>query len=654
MSSKVADLPLATTAVGAKLYADEGGIDARVEGGAANGLATLDGSGKIPTSQLPSSILGQVEYQGTWDASAGTPPTVSPEKGWYYVVSVQGSTSLGGITDWKVGDWAIYNGAAWQKVDNTDAVQSVAGLTGAISVGDLKTALDYQGDQIDSNAIVGQPTVDAALASLRSDLDGASGEIGALDTNKVAKAGDTMTGALNEAKSVDIASAATTDLAGAGGNFVHITGTTTITALGTAPAGARRVVRFSGALTLTHNASSLILPTGANITTAANDCAVFVSEGSGNWRCVSYQRADGTALASAGGGLTGFTATLNTASPNNTRNASALVPSGGTTDQDGVYSRKGQGAISGVIPDATSTGGNKRGPNAVDWQLDRTGATQVASGTASGILAGAQNTASNVCAVVVAGFGNTCAGEYGGIVTGDSNSISSGAQYNFIGGGRFNAISASAYGSVIAGGQTNAINNSAVYANIAGGLQNTVQANYGHITGGQSITITGQYSRGGGYQALDRGVQGTDVWSSGGFSAAGQAQNRRVQLRSDTTNATTEAATSTNAAASATNQLVLADNSALHVTGRAVVRENATGDCAAYSIKALVRRGSGAGSTTVVGQSVTTEYNDAGAATWALAVVADTTNGALRINVTGEAAHNLRWVVELTAIEVVG
>jgi hypothetical protein len=85
-------------------------------------------------------------------------------------------------------------------------------------------------------------------------------------------------------------------LGAATGNTVHITGTTTITSFGTAAAGVERKVVFDGALTLTHNATSLILPTGANITTAAGDAAVFVSEGSGNWRCHAYNRADGTSL----------------------------------------------------------------------------------------------------------------------------------------------------------------------------------------------------------------------------------------------------------------------------------------------------------------------------------------------------------------------
>lgn len=105
-----------------------------------------------------------------------------------------------------------------------------------------------------------------------------------------------------ESKGTDLASAGTVDLSTATGPFVHITGTTTITALGTMQAGAERVVVFDGALTLTHNGTSLVLPTGANITTAAGDTATFRSEGAGNWRCVDYQRASGEALVGGGGG----------------------------------------------------------------------------------------------------------------------------------------------------------------------------------------------------------------------------------------------------------------------------------------------------------------------------------------------------------------
>jgi len=76
-------------------------------------------------------------YKGTWNASTNTPSLASGTgtNGWYYVVSVAGSTNLNGVTDWQVGDWAIFNGSTWQKIDQTNLVTSVNGQTGAVTVG---------------------------------------------------------------------------------------------------------------------------------------------------------------------------------------------------------------------------------------------------------------------------------------------------------------------------------------------------------------------------------------------------------------------------------------------------------------------------------------------------------------------------------------
>lgn len=106
--------------------------------------------------------------------------------------------------------------------------------------------------------------------------------------------------AINEAKGADIASATTTDIGAATGTYAKVTGTTTITGFVTVQAGTRRIIEFAGILTLTHNATSLILPTSANITTAAGDVATFVSLGSGNWKCAVYQRASGMPVAQIG------------------------------------------------------------------------------------------------------------------------------------------------------------------------------------------------------------------------------------------------------------------------------------------------------------------------------------------------------------------
>jgi hypothetical protein len=108
------------------------GTAATKDAGAALGVATLDAAGKVPASQIP--LQGDLNYQGTWNATTNTPTLTSSvgTKGYYYVVDVAGTTNLNGITDWQVGDWAIFNGSVWQKVDNTDAVTSVNGFTGTV------------------------------------------------------------------------------------------------------------------------------------------------------------------------------------------------------------------------------------------------------------------------------------------------------------------------------------------------------------------------------------------------------------------------------------------------------------------------------------------------------------------------------------------
>ena len=99
--------------------------------GAANGLAELDAGGKVPLSQINDAILGQVEYKGTWNAATNSPtlPTTPEKKGDYYVVNT-GGTRFSLTFD--VGDWIISDGTKWDKVDNTDAVTSVAGRMGAV------------------------------------------------------------------------------------------------------------------------------------------------------------------------------------------------------------------------------------------------------------------------------------------------------------------------------------------------------------------------------------------------------------------------------------------------------------------------------------------------------------------------------------------
>lgn len=101
-----------------------------------------------------------------------------------------------------------------------------------------------------------------------------------------------------------IASAATTDLSTATGDYIQITGTTGISAFGTLATGIRKTLRFASSLLITHS-SSLILPNSVNLTVNANDVVEVRSEGSGNWRVVGHRRAtDAVVVATDGATVT--------------------------------------------------------------------------------------------------------------------------------------------------------------------------------------------------------------------------------------------------------------------------------------------------------------------------------------------------------------
>jgi hypothetical protein len=184
---------------------------------AVNGYAGLDGGGKVAIAQLPSSVLGALEYQGTYDASSGVYPA-SPSKGYYYVVSVAGTIST---IPYKVNDWMTYDGTGWDKIDNGQTVSSVAGRTGAIvlaesDITNLTTDLSTINTNISTNTtaigtkaplasptFTGVPVAPTATAltsntqiATTAYADASSSAAVTADTIHLLKAGDTMTGAL--------------------------------------------------------------------------------------------------------------------------------------------------------------------------------------------------------------------------------------------------------------------------------------------------------------------------------------------------------------------------------------------------------------------------------------------------------------------------
>ncbi len=163
-----------------------------------------------------------------------------------------------------------------------------------------------------------------------------------------------------------IASASTVNIGAANAEYLAVSGTTTITAFDSVAAGVYRVLKFDGALTLTHNATSLILPGGASITTAANDVGGFRSLGSGNWRCEWYQKASGAAVSAAASFLTGQVSVANGGTGSSTLAANNVLLGNGTS------------AVQVVAPGAS---GNLLTSDGTTWQST---APAAASGVPTG------------------------------------------------------------------------------------------------------------------------------------------------------------------------------------------------------------------------------------------------------------------------------
>ena len=89
-------------------------------------------------------VAGGLSYQGTWNASTNTPTLASGvgTNGYYYIVATAGSTNLDGITDWQVGDWLMFNGTVWQKIDQSDVIQTIASADSSVTVTTTGPAVD--------------------------------------------------------------------------------------------------------------------------------------------------------------------------------------------------------------------------------------------------------------------------------------------------------------------------------------------------------------------------------------------------------------------------------------------------------------------------------------------------------------------------------
>jgi hypothetical protein len=257
-----------------------------------------------------------------------------------------------------------------------------------------------------------------------------------------------------------------------------------------------------------------------------------------------------------------------------------------------VLSPKGTGAlIAGPKPDGTAVGGNARGTNAVDLQTNRGAANQVANGTNAFIGGGSQNRASGVSTVVCGGSTNSATGTHD-CVPGGSGNLAQGT-YSF-----------------------------------AACSNNTSSAESSVALGNQSIA--------------DR--NGMQAHAYGLFSAKGDAQRSRFVMRGKTT---------TNAAVE------------LFLNGSSIRLTIPSGKIFAFTINISGVKSDGsavahylrqyalknvAGTTTEVYAPVTIGTDNA--AGTIIALSANDTNDALKVEVTGITSEIWRWVASVDAVEI--
>jgi len=253
-----------------------------------------------------------------------------------------------------------------------------------------------------------------------------------------------------------------------------------------------------------------------------------------------------------------------------------------------------------------------------------------------------RNVASGDWSFVGGGWKNTASAIYA-TSAGGTNNIASG-QASFIGGGGW-------YGSGTQGNTCSGTSAVVVagFGNNASGLGSFIGAGANNIANSSYSCVSS------GVWGTTRGIQGNNVFSSGNplGSSVGLSQTGLITFAKQTTDATATVLTCDGGAGSGTNQVILPNNSAYYFRGEIIAGVTGAGDTKGWYIEGVIKRGAGVGTTALVGTpTVTSLYADVGAATWAVTALADTTNGGLKITVTGQASTTIRWVAQIRTTEM--
>lgn len=289
------------------------------------------------------------------------------------------------------------------------------------------------------------------------------------------------------------------------------------------------------------------------------------------------------------------------------------------TAHAGPYNTIGGGRsnVAGVLNDATRSdatvgGGYQNAASGLNSSIAG-GKLNTASGEDSHVGGGRSNTASGVGATVDGGVSNTVAGDNAAVVGGSANSAPGG--WAIAGGGGCNA-----------------------------GAQHAVALGDSNQASGLGSVALGRRA----IAALD----GQSTFANGQFAAVGDAQTSVIVAKRQTTTATVSNLGLAGIAGS--GLLVLADNTTwLFVATVVARRTDVDGESAGYRLEGVIKRDTGVATTALVGTVTQTVIAESTAA-WDCTAVADATNGALTINVTGEAAKTINWVGRIELVEVTG
>jgi hypothetical protein len=623
--------------------------------GVANGVATLNASGKLLDAQIPAALVGAMVYQGVWNATTNSPALVSGTgtKGNYYKVSVAGTTTIDGVNTWNVGDMIVYNGTTWDKIDGlATEVTSVFGRVGAVTAALASSDFANQGTVttvLHGNAN-GAPSWGAV--SLSSDVTGTlpATSFPALTGDITTTVGATSTtlatvnanvGTFGSTLLVPVVTVNGKGLV-TGVTTATIPNTVALTGDGTASV----TTGGSGALTLS-TVNSNVGAFGSNTQVATftvNGKGLVTAAGNVTIPNTVALTGDVTATGTTGGSVA---ATLATVNSNVGSFGSATAIPVVTVNGKGLVTAVSTVAISGnitVTGDATGTGTTGANTaitlNTVNSNVGTFGdSTHVPAFTvnAKGLVTAAGNiaiTAAGTGGVSNAGgapsiqegtlAGRPAAGTAGALyVTTDTNMIfrDTGAAWTEIGESTllYTENASSPVASTVSG-------------------TNAVSIGSGNTASGVSSVATGTGAVASNY--------GAEVHATGSFTAAGDAQTGKYVLRNITTNATqTEVFLDGSAA-----RIILPNNSAMTYSAYVVGRcTSATGNYGAWKIEGLIRRDANAAATAMVGTRSRTTLT--AAAGWSADVTADATNGALTFKVTGAAGQTVRWVVTVITSE---